>query len=263
MNPRNGERPKQGHRLTEGTPSRGATTGDGAPLAGQPGPQPLPPPLAALDSPVPPPPPPPPQAVLAAEVAIDGGLQSEVWGHFSINVRRPSAICKFGAWQAVCRYHRKNVSTGCKKQVGLLSPSAEHKELALWQVRHWCNQAVGFLRQKHHVAYQPTLAALPSQEDIERQKITDPAPPEEAMADVDMSDQEPVGTRRSTRGVECIGGAVVGAQVDAVGPGVAAGGELSAAEPAAVAVVESVDSSNSSSNSSDADSASSSLANVE
>ena len=72
--------------------------------------------------------------------------------------------------------------TGCKKQVGLKSQSEADYEQALWLLRHWCNQAKKYTRQRSHVSFNPSLAALPTHEDISRQQITEP-PPDVLQAD--------------------------------------------------------------------------------
>lgn len=114
-------------------------------------------------------------------------LVKESWGHFSIVVRKPTVLCKFGAWQAICKYHAKNRTTGCKKQVGLLSASDAHREMALNQIRHWCNQAKDYRRQEFHVGFNPTIAIIPPHDVLERDQIQEP-PPDVAQTDheIDM-----------------------------------------------------------------------------
>ena len=87
----------------------------------------------------------------AAEAAIlDGVLADMMWGVFRLTWKPAASI--HGSLQVVCRFHRKNTHTGCKKLFGCQGPDVHHRrevaKLAMW----WASQHRDFDRHCTHMA---------------------------------------------------------------------------------------------------------------
>ena len=131
-----------------------------------------------------------PAAPCPEEIAFNEHMRNlcrcNPWGPFTF-VWRPAGVdIPHGAVQVTCPFHRKTDSTDCKKTMSLRERSAEEGNVVLWTLRHWCNQAINFDRQRDHVVpykLYPDLA--PARVIIERQQVVE-GPPFRAMTDEEL-----------------------------------------------------------------------------
>jgi hypothetical protein len=95
------------------------------------------------------------------------------WGPF-VFTWKPSAMARhMGAIQVECLFHRLRQSTGCKKTVSLRNRSDDEIRIVMNALRHWCNQATKFNRQRSHMfPFKLDLALTPADGVVTAQKIT-------------------------------------------------------------------------------------------
>ena len=105
------------------------------------------------------------------------------WGSFSIGIKKGTG------WEAVCRFHARNTVTGCKKFITWPDPSDASKLASLNQLRHWCNCAGQYHRQREHVAFTPVPATTPSVAVVQAQKYEE-EPPAHCLNDIELDQQE-------------------------------------------------------------------------
>ena len=98
------------------------------------------------------------------------------WGSFSFNRKLPKSAPPFGGFEAVCKFHALNSRTGCKKFVRFEGESLEDEQACLNKLRHWCNQARRFDRQRQHVRMPLRPQDVPSVEVVEAHKLVDDPP---------------------------------------------------------------------------------------
>ena len=77
------------------------------------------------------------------------------FGVFTITYRWPGPSCRFGAYQAMCPFHRVNKKRPCTKESPIKMPtldiSEEQQRLnCLRRLVNWCTLAKGFTRARHH-----------------------------------------------------------------------------------------------------------------
>ncbi|CAE7825398.1 SHE10 [Symbiodinium sp. CCMP2456] len=104
------------------------------------------------------------------------------WGHFRLTFVSAEKRPPYGLWQATCRFHRKNESTGCKKSMQLGS-GPEAKETCKRMLMFWCLQAPKHRTKLGHsaVALSPS-DALPLE--VLNSRLSEmPAPPAVVQTD--------------------------------------------------------------------------------
>jgi hypothetical protein len=57
----------------------------------------------------------------------------------------------FGAIQATCPFHRLSVTTKCTKTMNLPGKTIDDALKVVWTLRHWCNRAGTYHRQRFHI----------------------------------------------------------------------------------------------------------------
>ena len=78
--------------------------------------------------------------------------RDESWGPFTSWVWRPAAAARpCGGIEVTCPFHKRNTTSGCKKQVSLRSRTQSEFDVAVWALRHWCNSAQHYDRQRYHI----------------------------------------------------------------------------------------------------------------
>ena len=137
---------------------------------------PLAPEVQPPDPDLPQPPVPEPPQVPAEIIRQRERREAVTWGHFRLRFKKASDREPHGRWEASCPWHAKSSVTKCKKTLRLPGPSVEEQEQTLQLLRHWCNSARAYSRQREHVSYTPTLQLLPSAAIIMAQQITDEPP---------------------------------------------------------------------------------------
>ena len=97
------------------------------------------------------------------------------WGAFSFSLKQPRAVAggsKFGGYECLCPFHRKNDKTNCKKFFSLEGPGQQAQEKALLLARHWAVQATKFQTQASHLRDADiSWAGCPSRQQLEDLKI--------------------------------------------------------------------------------------------
>ena len=73
------------------------------------------------------------------------------WGHVAFHRKSEKTSPPFGGIEAVCPYHALNQKTGCKKFLSFAGNDEESKACCIQALRHWCNQALQFDRQRAHI----------------------------------------------------------------------------------------------------------------
>eukprot|EP00435_Cladocopium_sp_Y103_P050317 s774_g15.t1 len=77
--------------------------------------------------------------------------------HFTKKIAKNNSV----SWEASCPFHRKNQSTGCKHSK-VVKPVTESQSAAvILELKHWCNMALTFTRQRDHLAFSATGDAIP------------------------------------------------------------------------------------------------------
>ena len=110
---------------------------------------------------------PDPERIEAA--AADGSQFSWAtfrYGAFRFTAKRPKAHAQW-SWQAACPFHAKNSQTGCKKTMNVNPLTQERYDQVLACLKHWCNQARRFTRQRHHVGFNVGIDEHPALSMIE------------------------------------------------------------------------------------------------
>jgi len=96
-----------------------------------------------------------------------------------------------GAYQASCKFHRKNAKTACKKLFAVRGPTPIDRVNALRQFMFWCVMARDYDRQRSHMGFNPSLADCPDDETLLALTIETP-PDERVPTDIEL-DAELVG----------------------------------------------------------------------
>ncbi len=91
-------------------------------------------------------------------------------------------------YQARCPFHRKSTVTECKKFMAV-SGSSRAEATATWQkLAFWCVRALTFSRQRHHVAFNPSLEECPRVQEIISMKITE-GPQGHVKTDIELDEE--------------------------------------------------------------------------
>lgn len=131
--------------------------------------------------------PPAPEAVEPLGSSAPEGRQRhrlEKWASFAFSRKtNPRGI------EVTCRFHRLNDKTLCKKFLRC-DPGNEHQ--AVTKLRHWCNQALRFDRQRAHIRMPLRDQDIPDESVVFGQKL-EASPPSKAPTDVELdADAGPV-----------------------------------------------------------------------
>ena len=119
-------------------------------------------------------------------------VYTDRWGPFTISFMAASATKPYGSAEARCPFHCLNQRTRCKKFLTLQSDSDNHRLDVLWGLRHWCNTAERFQRQRDHLGRRHLqLVNLPTRDEIAAAKITR-EPPLVVITDADLDMREHV-----------------------------------------------------------------------
>ncbi len=167
----------------------------------EPGEPELPPPFPP---PAPPPVEPPPALPPAVHDAIldaagvgdpvadlEAVLRYGSWGVFRFTPKQPGGQGGlFGGYQASCPFHRKNISTGCKRFLRCPSGDAHDRRIVLRQLMWWCSQAQDFDRQRKHLVQTLPLDEVPSYAHLSALKVTERPPPGSIKTDVELDARE-------------------------------------------------------------------------
>ena len=97
------------------------------------------------------------------------------WGAQYIASKQPTKAqgghqATFGAYEGVCRWHKKNEVTGCKKFFRIQGPTPEDASHALRRCKFWLSQAPTVDRQRKHLYCVPTDHP-PSNDVLEAMKL--------------------------------------------------------------------------------------------
>lgn len=77
--------------------------------------------------------------------------------HFTKKIAKNNSV----SWEASCPFHRKNQLTGCKHSK-VVKPVTESQSAAvILQLKHWCNMALSFTRQRDHLAFSASPDEIP------------------------------------------------------------------------------------------------------
>ena len=212
-------------RVLDGATPVGSGGGDGgatpvallaAPALLQAEPPPLPPPVDA--------PPVRPQqssqqhAVPAPAISLEDLAdirKTTYWGCFRLTPKAATRTRPFGHWEAACPFHKLNDVTGCKRTLPVIAEGEAGQVDTMWKLRHWCNLARDFRRQRWHVRADVDVH-IPPREIIRAQKIPESARPARGSVvdDVTMGPEgsaAPILPAASSVGSEGVGPAVAAA----------------------------------------------------
>ena len=117
------------------------------------------------------------------------GPLTKVWGHNTITRKQASGKLKFGYYQVICYYHRKNPTTWCNKTVTIRGPSLGDRISALYAARHWSNQSSRFTRQYLHPIESAEITLCPSLDFI-RAHLLEAPPPSPVLDDMQLDDPD-------------------------------------------------------------------------
>ena len=133
---------------------------------------------------------------IAIAVATRGSTHpmTDKWGRlgqFVLRYRPPGGACDNARWIATCPFHRKNTSTGCQKSYTIANDAHGEvcqislKECAL-KVKHWCNAAGRYDRQRYHIAYHPSICDVPEPALVFANQMTEPMPSQPVLVDDEL-----------------------------------------------------------------------------
>ena len=108
---------------------------------------------------------------LAENVGRERCLQPETvenWGEgsqrFRFTWRKPTASCRYGAWQSICPYHRRTAKTKCTKALNLQNDNPAENNRVLRMVQHWAMSALQYDRAWKHQMFNPRTEEVPPSE---------------------------------------------------------------------------------------------------
>ena len=107
------------------------------------------------------------------------------WGSFTFNRKLPASAPPHGGMEAVCRFHALNARSGCKKFVRFETPDDHGEAACMIKLKHWCNQARRFDRQRTHVRMPLRPSDIPPPDIVEKQILLDD-PPDRVRNDLEL-----------------------------------------------------------------------------
>jgi hypothetical protein len=132
---------------------------------------------AALDDAGPAPPP-----VVGRDVERQDESHAWAGNKFYMTWRPDSG--NFGAWQALCKYHKKNSTTACTRSMGCADASRAELDRVKRVLRAWCLTAPNHTRKREH-AVEPLVVDMPS-EVLEQSAAELPELPARVLDDVTL-----------------------------------------------------------------------------
>lgn len=95
-------------------------------------------------------------------IETETGEEANFMGKFRVTSKRPAKTSsRFGGYQAVCVFHRKNEATVCCKFFANAGPEQEQIAHTLSRLKHWCGQAPQYNRAWKHNAFHPQIEECP------------------------------------------------------------------------------------------------------
>ena len=85
----------------------------------------------------------------------------------------------------MCRFHALNARSGCKKFVRFETPDEHGEAACMLKLKHWCNQARHFDRQRTHVRMPLRPSDIPPADIVEQQILLDD-PPARVRTDLEL-----------------------------------------------------------------------------
>lgn len=107
------------------------------------------------------------------------------YGSFSFSVKQARSAPPFGGIEAICRFHKKNALTGCKRFLRFADNSPDARKQCILLLKHWCNQSGSFQRQRDHLRMPLSSADLPSESIVLMQERKD-NPPASVLTDEEL-----------------------------------------------------------------------------
>ena len=123
-------------------------------------------------------------------------VSNYTWGAFRITFKKTG---KQMAVQATCPFHAKNNSTGCKKSLNITPFTQVRLDEQLLLLKHWCNQALKFTRQRDHMSFPLQAGSVPDLAVIEAHCIPRTSKPDVVKTDLDLDQQERGAARASNQ----------------------------------------------------------------
>ena len=96
----------------------------------------------------------------AAEEGAGLNWETFRFGAFKFTSKKPGAQVQW-SWQVKCPFHKKSQKTDCKKTMNVTPVTQDKYDEVIRCLKHWCNAARRFDRQRHHVAVSVDIAACP------------------------------------------------------------------------------------------------------
>ena len=133
----------------------------------------------------------PPREAQAGEPALDVALEVgrvASGGSFTFSRKQPKSAPPYGGYEAACKFHRKNLVTGCKRFIRIEENTDAGRQATLLALKHWCNCARNFNRQPLHVRMPVGRFDVPDSVVIDAQKISAP-PPDHVKTDEELDEE--------------------------------------------------------------------------
>ena len=144
----------------------------------------------AQNNPPPPPLPPDPERIRRArEEGSNLDWNTFNFGAFKFTAKKPKTSAQW-SWQVKCPFHRKSNKTDCKKTMNVTPATPERYHEVLRCLKHWCNSAKSFDRQRHHLAYAVGSHACPSDAVIAASVIPAADVPDRLATDEELDARE-------------------------------------------------------------------------
>lgn len=140
----------------------------------------------------------------AAASRVRHDSRPEPWESFVFHRKLAKSAPPYGGLEAVCKFHALNDRTGCKKFLRFAGPTVEDEQRTLWILRHWCNCAKQCTRQRHHMRMPLGPEAIPNNEIIAQQRLTDD-PPQRAPTDEELDSKDAAGSAPAAKAKAAIG----------------------------------------------------------
>ena len=83
--------------------------------------------------------------------------------HFTKKTSKNKSV----SWEATCPFHRRNEKTGCKHAKVVNPLTEDQSALVILQLKHWCNAALSFSRQREHLAFSFSADTVPPEALVE------------------------------------------------------------------------------------------------
>ena len=98
------------------------------------------------------------------------------YGSFSFSVKQARSAPPCGGIEVTCRWHKKSLVTGCKRFVRFTDSTPEARNQCILLLKHWCNQACKFDRQRSHIRMPLSPGDCPPESIVLAQELTENPP---------------------------------------------------------------------------------------